>query len=455
MAKILYRSTNNKAKLAAFREVLIRGQAPDYGLYMPSSIPKLTKKEISAFSGKKYHEIASIILKKFLGGEVESEELGRFAKESYNFEVPIEKIRNNIYLMRLDKGPTASFKDFAARILARLMNYFAKKGNIDLTVLVATSGDTGSGVASAFSDVGNLKVVILFPEKEVSLMQRKQMTTLGKNIQPLAVRGATFDDCQALVKRAFNDNDLNKLNLTSANSINFGRIIPQTIYYFYAFSRINAKKIIFSVPSGNFGNVVSGTLAKRMGLPIEKLIAAVNENDEFPRFLESGIYKPVQPSRNCSSNAMNVGHPSNLARLIDLYGGWLHDKRNAKGEVTEKGVLEKKPGMKNLKKDFISYPITNLEVSSAIKKFYDEHKKFLEPHGAVAWCALEKYLKIGKADAIVCMETAEPAKFPEEIKKVLGIEPKIPKSLSGLKNKKEKFEVIENNYFKFKELLLK
>ena len=457
MTEILYRSTNNKSKPVRFKEAILKGQAPDYGLYMPAFIPKLTRDELKSFKNKKYHEIASIILKKFLENEIEAEELDKFAEDSYNFEVPIEKTGKNIFLMRLDRGPTASFKDFAARMMARLMRHFAEEEKKDLSVLAATSGDTGSAVASAFSDMENVKVIILFPEKEVSLTQRKQMTTLGKNIKVFAVRG-TFDDCQSLVKRAFNDGDLKKLNLTSANSINFGRLLPQTIYYFYAYSRLNAKKIIFSVPSGNFGNLVAGVIGREMGLPAEKFIVAVNENDEFPRFLETGIYKPVQPSKKCSSNAMNVGHPSNLARLIDLYGGQLYDERNSKGEITKKGILNKLPDMERLRKDFASYSITDGEVNATIKKFYSRYKKLLEPHGAVAWNALERYMKQNKenkSSAAVCFETADPAKFPEKIKKILGVEPKIPKSMSGLQNKKENFEVISNDYFKFKEMLLK
>ena len=452
MHKILYRSTNKKSKLVTFKEALLTGQAPDYGLYVPNSIPKLTKEEIQSFRDKQYHEIAFDITKKFLQDEISEEALIKITKDAYDFDVPLQEVEDNLFIMGLDRGPTASFKDFAARLMARLMHHFSKKENKELTVLVSTSGDTGGAVADAFYELKNINVIVLFPEKDVSAIQRKQMTTLGKNVRAFAIKG-TFDDCQALVKQAFNDKELKKLNLTSANSINFGRLMPQTFYYFYAASRIR-KKPIFSVPSGNFGNLMAGVIAREMGLPVEKFIVAVNENDEFPKFLHSGTYEPVEPSKKCSSNSMNIGHPSNLARLIDLYGGWLYDKRNKKGEVVKKGVLKKKPDMKKMRKDIASFSITDEEVRNTIKEVYIKYKILLEPHGAVGWCALQKYIKNNKISLAVSLETADPAKFPEQIKKVLGIVPKIPKSLEGLDEKQEKFEVIKNDYEDFKQKLM-
>ncbi len=454
MQKIMYRSTNRNASLVNFKDALFRGQAPDYGLYMPTIIPKLTKKEIESFSNRGYNEIAFQIAKKFLQSEIEDKDLKRIIKEAYNFDAPLEKIENNFYIMRLDKGPTASFKDFAARMMAGLMSYFSKKDNRKLTVLVSTSGDTGGAVAGAFHGLDNVNVVILFPEKGVSLIQRMQMTTLGKNVRALAVEG-DFDACQALVKQAFNDRHLEKLNLTSANSINFGRLLPQVFYYFYAYSKFGKGKVIFSVPSGNFGNLMGGVIAREMGLPVEKFIVAVNENDEFPMFLSSGTYKPVEPSKKSSSNSMNIGHPSNLARLIDFYGGWLYDERSEDGNVVKKGVLKEKPDMKMLRKDFASFSITDQEVNKTIKKFYTKYKKLLEPHGAVAWRGLEKYEKNNKVELGISFETADPAKFPDAIRNVLGIEPKIPKSLMGLDKKRENFEVIKNDYKTFRNILLK
>lgn len=454
MRRILYRSTNRESPLVTFREALLKGQAPDYGLYVPTDIPKLSKNEIASFKNKDYRYIAFRIAKKFLEDEIKDKDLRLLVKEAYNFEIPLERVRNNLHIMRLDRGPTASFKDFAARLMGRLMHYFSKKENKKLTVLVSTSGDTGGAVADAFHGLSNVAIVILFPHKGVSQIQRMQMTTLGKNVRAFAVQD-DFDACQALVKQAFNDEDLKKFNLTSANSINFGRLLPQVFYYFYAYSKFGRGKAVFSVPSGNFGNLMGGVIAREMGLPVEKFIVAVNENDEFPKFLKSGIYKPVQPSRKCSSNSMNIGHPSNLARLVDLYGGRLYDKRDRNGNIVKKGILGKKPDMKRMRRDFTSYSISDEEVSIAIKKFYAKYKKLLEPHGAVAWSALEKYGKNNKIGFGISLETADPAKFPDEIKKMLGIEPKIPKSLAGLDKKQEKFEIVKNDYKDFKSRLMR
>jgi len=440
MSKIMFRSTNKKAPEVSFKQALINGQAPDYGLYMPTEIPKV---DIESLKGKHYWELAFEIIKTFVD-EIPEEKLKELCKDAYNFDVPLEKINDSLYIMRLDKGPTASFKDFAARMMARLMNYFCKQDNKKLTVLVATSGDTGSAVASAFYGLDNIKVIVLFPEKEVSDRQRKQMTTLGKNVKAIAVKG-TFDDCQAIVKRAFNDPELKGLNLTSANSINFGRLLPQACYYVYA--HLKTKNDIFCVPSGNFGNLMGGILAKEMGLPIKKFIVAVNENDEFSKFLASGKYVPVVPSRNCSSNAMNVGHPSNLARLIHMYGGWMTDERDENGKVLRQGVLKEKPDMEKLRNDFISFSITNKEVDEAIKEASEKYDIMLEPHGAVGIAAVKKANLKG---LIVSLETADPAKFPEKIRELIGIEPKVPESLAHLDEKEEKFEVIGNDYEEFK-----
>jgi len=443
MQEIMFRSTNREADTVTFREALLKGQAPDYGLYMPTEIPKLSLNEINSFMDMAYYEIAFEIAKKFVN-DISSDELLKLCKGAYDFDVPLEKVKDNFYIMRLDRGPTASFKDFAARLIARLMHYYASKEGRKLTVLVATSGDTGGAVADAFFGLENVQVIVLFPEKEISERQRKQMTTLEGNVKAIAVRGK-FDDCQALVKRAFNDSELKDLNLTSANSINFGRLMPQIVYYVYAYSRLGSE-IIFSVPSGNFGDLMGGILAKEMGIPA-KFIVAVNENDEFPNFLKTGEYKPVVPSKECSSNAMNVGHPSNLARLIDLYGGWLTDERDSSGIVVKKGVLVEKPDMDKIRGDFISFSVTDDEVDATIKDIYSKHKVILEPHGAVGIAAVEKAKLNG---LIVSLETADPAKFPSKIKELLNIEPEVPERLSGLDGKEESYETIDNDYGEFK-----
>ncbi len=447
--EILFYSTNKNCKPVSFPIALLQGQAPDYGLYMPEIIRKIPKEKILSFKDKEYSRIGFEIIKNYIPDVIPDNKLLSMLEDAYNFDVPIQKITKNLYLMRLDKGPTASFKDFAAKLMACFMEYFIAIKKQNLIILVATSGDTGSAIANAFLSMHNIKVVILFPKEEVTEIQRKQMTTLGCNIHPVAIKGK-FDDCQAIVKKAFNDPNLKKLHLTSANSINIGRLFPQTIYYFYAYSRIDDKKINFSVPSGNFGNLMAGVLAKEAGLPVDKFIVAVNENDEFPRFLKTGIYTPVEPSKKCSSNAMNVGHPSNLARLIDIYGGWIFDKRNIDGNVTKKGVLKKLPDLEKMKKDFISFSIDEHYMNMTIKKYYEKYNIILEPHGAVAVAAMEKADIKGP---VVCLETADPAKFPEKIEEILHIKPEFPKSMQGFDNKKEKFEVLPNVYEKFTEFI--
>ncbi|MEA2037562.1 MAG: threonine synthase [Nanoarchaeota archaeon] len=444
---ILFKSTNREAPLVSFKEALLIGQAPDYGLYMPTSIPKLGKEFFESLKDKPYWELAYEITKQFVK-EIPEETLKELVKDAYSFDVPVKKITETLYIMSLDQGPTASFKDFAAMLMARLMGYFAKEDNKNLTVLVATSGDTGGAVANAFYNVENIDVIVLFSEREISDRQRKQMTTLGKNVKAIAVKG-TFDDCQAIVKRAFNDKDISNLNLTSANSINFGRLLPQACYYCYVYLKI--RNDVFCVPSGNFGDLIGGMLAREIGLPIKKFIVAVNDNDEFPKFLKTGYYEPVVPSKNCSSSAMNVGHPSNLARVIDMYGGWINDERDDSGKVIRKGVLNKKPNMKRLRRDLVSFSISNEEVDETIKEFYKKHNFILEPHGAVGVCAYEKSKEESK---VVCLETAHPAKFPEKIKELIGIEPKVPESLASLDDKEENFEVLEDDYDGFKRMIM-
>ena len=442
---IKYYSTNKKSELVSFKEALLSGQAPDKGLYMPNYIPQIPLAKISSMKDLSYWEVAFMVTKEFLRNEISKNELMEITKEAYNFEIPLENVFGKVYIMRLDRGPTASFKDFAARMIARLMVFYLKREGKKLIILVATSGDTGGAIANAFHNLENLRVVVLFPLKEVTPRQRKQMTTLGKNITAVAVKGK-FDDCQAIVKQVFADPELAHSNLSSANSINFGRLLPQTVYYFYAYSKLakEGEEIIFSIPSGNFGNLLGGLIAKKMGLPVHKFIAAVNENDEFPKFLETGKYEAIKPSRNCLSNAMNVGHPSNLARLIDLYGG----------QMDEKGEIHKMPDFDLIKKDIFSVSISDDKTKITMKEAYQKYKIILEPHGAVGWAGLERFLSQAKISLpSISLETAHPAKFPEEIKKILNIEPEFPESLKGLETKKEKFENISSNYQDFKQFL--
>ena len=446
-----YYSTNLQANPVTFREALLKGLAPDRGLFMPESLPSFSAEELQRFSAMEYAEIACNVIRKFLSSEIADDDLYTIAKDAYDFPIPLEHVYERKYVMRLDQGPTASFKDFAARMMGRLMQYFLKQENRKLLILTATSGDTGSAIANAFYGLDNINVVILYPETEVTERQRKQMTTLEKNIKIIALDGK-FDDCQALVKRAFADPELDALHLSSANSINIGRLLPQMVYYVYAFSRLRNDNpddnIIFSVPSGNFGNLMGGLLAKHMGLPVKKFVVATNENDEFPIYLESGTYAKVEPSRNCLSSAMNVGHPSNVARLIALYGG----------NMDETGHISESPDVERLIADLYSVSISDDETKATIKQAYAEHNLVLEPHGAVAWAGLSHYFETTSSDAAanllcVAIETAHPAKFPDAIQETIALDPALPLSLQGLEDKPESFVTMPNSYEEFTKFL--
>jgi threonine synthase len=448
---LLFHSTNQKAEPLTFSQALLQGLAPDKGLYMPEYIPGISMNEIESFTAKPYYEIAFEVSRKFLFGEIPDEDLLRIVKEAYNYDIPLEPVFERKYIMRLDQGPTASFKDFAARMMGRLMQYYLKKENKSLTILTATSGDTGSAVANAFYGLENINIVVLFPETEVTDRQRKQMTTLGKNVHILAL-DAKFDDCQALVKQAFIDPDLGYLNLSSANSINIGRLIPQTVYYFYAFAKLRTgkpgEKVIFSVPSGNFGDMMGGVIAFKMGLPVKKFIIATNENDEFPKYLSTGIYKKIEPSLNCISSAMNVGHPSNLSRLVAVYNG----------VMDETGKIHKQADLDLMRKELWSVSIPDTKTRDTIANAYLDHHILLEPHGSVGWAGLMEYLRENPGEdrpdqLCISLETAHPAKFPDEIKAILGIDPPLPESLQGLESKPETFGKLENDYHAFKKYL--
>ncbi len=445
MNKIMYSSTNGHPELLDFKEALLRGQAPDKGLYVPLEIPQILKEELARFSGMEYPEIALSVMRPYLGDLIPKDDLVAILRDAYDFPVPIEKVYDEKYVLRLDKGPTFSFKDFAARLMGRLMQYFLKQEGRSMVILTATSGDTGSAVAHAFYGLDNIKVVVLFPEKEVTGRQRKQMTTLGRNVTVFAVDGK-FDDCQAMVKQAFVDPDFAGLNLSSANSINIGRLIPQSIYYFYAWSRVAApdREVVFSVPCGNFGNVMAGLLAMRMGLPVHKFVVATNENDEFPRFMETGDYRPISPSVKCISNAMNVGHPSNLARVFWLYGG----------SMDEAGRVVRAPEIEAMRRDIFAISVTDAETRETISEAYNRFDALLEPHGAVGWAGLARYLKeVEDWSPSVSLETADPAKFPEEVVRVVGLEPPVPAGLSRLDGMGERFDLIAGEYGFFKEKL--
>jgi len=448
MTSVLYRSTNREVDCVDFKEALLRGQAPDKGLYVPAGYPSLDSTLIASMKDMSYAEIATCVMKPLVGDCLTEDELRAMCEDAYTFDVPIEPVENRDrrHILRLDQGPTASFKDFAAQMMGRMMQHYLKQDYKNLVILTATSGDTGSAVANAFYGKDNVQMVVLFPNDEVSDRQRKLMTTLGGNITALSVDGK-FDDCQNMVKTAFSDNNLSDVPFSSANSINIGRLIPQTVYYFYAYSRCTETPdnyVIFSVPSGNFGNLTAGLIAYEMGLPNLWYIAAVNENDEFPRFLETGKYEKLKPSKKCISNAMNVGHPSNLARIVDIYEGCMD----------QVGNIIQTPDMEWMREDIRSRSIDDSQSRRTIKKAYENHGLLLEPHGAVGWAALEDIAPENDDNTFyVSLETAHPAKFPDEIEQLLGFEPELPESMKGLDDRPESYEEIPAEYEALKELL--
>jgi threonine synthase len=444
---MLYYSTNHQARKVTFRKALLQGLAEDKGLYMPESIPVFTREEILAMQDMTYPEIAYSVGMKFLSEEIPGKDYRRLVNDAYDYAIPLEKVKARQYIMRLDQGPTASFKDFAARLMGRLMQYYLSLEQRNLLILTATSGDTGSAIANAFYELDNVKVVVLYPEQEVTPRQRKQMSTLGKNISLIAIDGK-FDDCQALVKQAFSDPELAAMELSSANSINIGRLIPQTMYYFYAYAKlaVNFEQVVFSVPSGNFGDLMGGLIALHMGLPVHRFVVATNANDEFPKYLKTGVYQVISPSRNCISSAMNVGHPSNVARLITLYNG----------TMDETGKILKQPDLARINKDMYAVSITDKETEETIADTYLQDKILLEPHGAVGWAGLKHYLNDNPADSerlCISLETAHPAKFPEKISELLDLEPELPPSLQNLEGKQEFITPLPNNYGAFRKFL--
>jgi threonine synthase len=429
----------------SFGEALLQGQSSDEGLFMPEAIPSLSCRDILALKGMPYASAAMLVAKAFLKPDLPENILETIVSDSCNYPVPLENVVDRKYIMRLDQGPTASFKDFAARMMARLMSHFRNPGK-RLNVLVATSGDTGSAVGEAFKGVDGIDVYILYPCGEVSGRQKKQLDTIGQNVQALSVDGK-FDDCQNLVKQAFSDPSFAAFNLTSANSINFGRILPQIVYYIYAYAQLasEGEEIVFSVPSGNFGDALGCEYARRMGLPVKKLVMPTNENDEFPGFLECGTYRKISPSRACISNAMNVGHPSNLARFFDLYGG----------TVDRGGYVHTYPDITAMRHQIFSVSISDQETKETLKRVYDRYQVLLEPHGAVGWRGLERYLEAyGDFPLCVSLETAHPAKFPDEIRELLGITPDLPLSMQDIDQRSGEPIKLSGSYEEVKSYLM-
>ena len=459
---LLFHSTNGQSPVVNLREAMLAGQAPDRGLYFPKTFPRLTPEEIAAFAKLPYHEIAFRVLSKYTDGVIPAADLAAMCRAAYNFELPLEKIYDRVHLLRLDQGPTASFKDFAAQMMARMFGRFLHEDGKQLTILTATSGDTGAAVAHAFHHIPGVRVIVLFPFDEVSRSQRKLMTTLADNVRTIAIDGK-FDDCQAMVKRAFADPALAHIPLSSANSINIGRLLPQSVYYFYAASRVakwhghparsnrqdacaTLEPIVFSIPSGNFGDMMGAVVAREMGLPVRKIVASVNDNDAFTKFLATGVYQKISPSRNSVSNAMNVGHPSNLARLVSVYGG----------RMDETGKIHQMPDLVAMRHDLFSTSVSDQRTREAIHDFWTKYQLLLEPHGAVAWRGFLDWLAVeplGHAPAVI-IETANPAKFPEEVEKVVGWPPDVPPAMAAAIKLPEDFDRLGADYDAFRNYLV-
>ena len=427
-----YYSLNEKAPNVSFKEAVIRGLAPDKGLYFPESISPLSEDFIKNISNYSNEEIAYEVIKQFVGDEIPQKELKNIINETLCFDFPVVDIENNIKTLELFHGPTMAFKDVGARFMARCLGYLNQHNEEEVTVLVATSGDTGGAVASGFLGVDKVNVVILYPSKKVSEVQEKQLTTLGQNIKALEVEG-TFDDCQAMVKNAFLDESLlSEMQLTSANSINIARWLPQMFYFFFAYKQLatHNKKLVFSVPSGNYGNICAGLMAKKLGLPIHQFIAATNANDIVPQYLETGEYH-AKPSVQTISNAMDVGDPSNFIRIQKIY----NHKFNA------------------LKKDLHSYSFTDYQTREAMLHLYENCNYIADPHGAVGYLGIKTYQQQNPDTLCIFLETAHPVKFLDVVEPVITTSIEYPEQIKAVINK-EKKSVLINTYDELKSFLL-
>ena len=406
-----YYSTNRQAADASLEEAVVKGLASDKGLFMPYEIKPLSASFYDEIDRLSFQEIACRVADAFFGDDIPADTLDQIVCDTLSFDVPAVKVKENIYSLELFHGPTLAFKDVGARFMARLLGYFIRKERKkQVNVLVATSGDTGSAVANGFLGVDGIHVYVLYPKGKVSEIQEKQFTTLGQNITAIEVDG-TFDDCQALVKNAFMDKELNAhMQLTSANSINVARFLPQAFYYFYAYAQLKklgkADNLVVCVPSGNFGNITAGLFGKRMGLPVSRFIAANNRNDIFYQYLKTGQYNP-RPSVSTIANAMDVGDPSNFARILDLYHG------------SHEAICAEISGA----------TYTDEQIRETVREVYDETGYLLDPHGACGYRALSEGLKPGETG--VFLETAHPAKFLQTVEDIIGAEVKIPEKLQA------------------------
>lgn len=429
-----FKSTNNISNEVTFRDAVLKGIADDGGLFVPVSYPQLDPNITKEIKNLSFQEFSFEIAKLFAGSEIPSNDLKEIVYGAIDFPAPVVKIDENIFVLELFHGPTLAFKDFGARFLAKTSEYFLRGADKKTTILVATSGDTGSAVANGFYGIENIDVVLLYPSGKVSEIQEKQLTTLDKNITAIEVNG-TFDDCQRFVKQAFADSDIKqKLNLSSANSINIARLIPQSFYYFSAFAQMKAtdKPLVFSVPSGNFGNLTAGLFARQIGLPVHRFIAAVNANDVFPKYLDTGTFE-AKPSVKTLSNAMDVGNPSNLARIISLYNNDVDLIRSV----------------------IFSRSYSDAETLEEIRSVFNNNKYIIDPHGAVGLLAVNDFIKENGTDYnFVVLETAHPAKFLDVFDSEIKDSIIFPERLKECLSKEKKSIKIENNFNEFKEYLI-
>ncbi|HKK75912.1 MAG TPA: threonine synthase [Saprospiraceae bacterium] len=431
-------STKNQDLLADLKKAVLQGLPEDNGLYMPVDIPRLPSPFLEDLKDKSFQEIGFTICQHLFEGYIPDEKLQEIIQNAISFPAPVVDLNPQQKILELFHGPSLAFKDFGARFMAQLMSHFNQGQEKDLTILVATSGDTGGAVAAGFLGTPGIRVVILYPSGKVSPLQEKQLTTLGQNITALEVEG-TFDDCQAMVKQAFLDKELTqKLRLSSANSINIARLIPQSFYYFEAYKQLEPKDqpVVFCVPSGNFGNLTAGLFAQKMGLPIHHFIAATNVNDVVPAYLKSGNYQP-KPSVRTLSNAMDVGKPSNFARMQDLFKG------KAEGSTWN-----------NLKDKISGYAFTDTETETAVREVFEQYQYIIDPHGAVGYLALNAYQKEQPNTLGVILETAHPSKFKEEVDRILEIDTPVPERLAILADRSKQAHTMPMNYPDFKDWLL-
>jgi threonine synthase len=428
-------STNNPGYLVSFRQAVFQSLPADKGLYMPERIPRLTSDFIDRLETLSFEEIAFQVAQSFAEDDIPAEQLRRIVEETIAFPAPVVGLVDGSYILELFHGPSLAFKDFGARFMSRVMACFAGQGDRLLDVLVATSGDTGGAVALGFAGVPNTRVTILYPKGKVSSVQELQLCTNDDNIRAIEIDG-NFDDCQSLVKEAFNDDDLNnRLNLTSANSINISRLIPQTFYYFWAFQQLKKagrENVVFSVPSGNFGNLTAGLIAQRMGLPVKHFVAATNANDVVPRYLGGEDFQP-EPAKATLSNAMDVGSPSNWARIGDLFGNKRED----------------------IRKEISAWQFSDEETLEAIQHVYQESGYVCCPHTAIAWLAGQRYrAETGGSDTVVSLSTAHPCKFPDVFPSAVAKHVEIPPSVHELQRKPARKIEMDTAYSSFRNFLL-